>query len=129
MAEPCDFVPDPCAALAIRACIQAKECILEALNFNGLEAGIGDMGGVSADLRVSMNAEAECMTAALEATFEAAGCPFPTVPDPPAPPDLSVCEDALSNISADVSDPLGFLEGLMTIEFDSEGLPTRITVP
>ena len=130
MADPiCDFVPAECAALAIQACIIAKKCALEQIGTPSLQAQLGGANTLNASLRLELDTQAQCVLDAMRTAFEAAGCPFPPLPNPPSLPDLTPCDDQMAAIAADASDPLGFLSGVMTIELDENDKPIRITVP
>lgn len=126
------FVPDPCSAIAIQACIKAKECLLGPGNADSpaaLEATLEGMDGLNLELRATLDTQATCLGNALTEAVLAAGCLPPPIPPPPPVPDLSECKAALEPLKAAAADPLGFLLGIIEIEFDENGRPTKITVP
>lgn len=138
MATPCDFIPDECTALLIKACLLRKRCLLNKFKFKGLKVGAGGeaSGGLTlmqGKLRATLDEGYICLVEKLQKAFEAAGCPFPqTLVDNalPQPPDLSSCTSALKetkdSITAGKDNPLSFLEPIVTITLDANDLPIRI---
>ena len=115
------FVPDACSALAIQACIAAKECLLGPSTEDSpiaLEATIEGLDGVNVELRDTLDTQATCLGDALTEAVVAAGAIPPSIPPPPPLPDLSSCKAALQPLKAAAEDPLAFLLGVIEIEFE-----------
>ena len=133
MADPepqCDFIPAECAALAMQAAILAKKCKIGQVKFGGLERKIGGIANRVIELRLELNEAAQCTLLALQEAYEAAGCPFPSVPGPPDPPDLTPCLEAVENVKTQVTGGLiDFLAPIMQITLDADLKPIRIVVP
>lgn len=126
------FVPDPCSALAIQACLVAKKCLLDAAGEaspSALEATLGALDGVNVKLRATLDTHDICLREAITEALLAAGCVPPPLPPTPPVPDLSSCLAALEPLKAAAEDPLAFLSGIIEIEFDENGRPTKIKVP
>ena len=127
------FVPDACTALAIQSCIANKVCLMDALDVPSLSLGVTAGVDSAVNLEVSLSAPGTgvdvCLLAAVTLSFAEAGETLPTIPPPPAVPDMSASASAAADFSAEVTaliDPLGVLGGAITITFDGNGLPTLI---
>lgn len=124
-----DFVPDPAAALAIQAAIQAKRRRVAAARFGGLKTSLTSSIEQVAATREVLDIHAARLIAVFQQLFAAAGCPLPPLPPTPSAPDTSSCVAAVDALASQVSDPLSFLSGVMTVTLDDDDYPTRIQVP
>lgn len=127
------FVPDPCAALAIQACIALKACKLADIDVGSLSKGFTTLVTAASDLDTTLSDSNvgvdTLLLAAVTAAFSAASETLPTLPPPPSVPDMVGCATTASNFESVVSqliDPLGALGGVISITFDGNGLPTLI---
>jgi len=126
MAPACDFVPTLCHALAIQGCINKQECKLPELNLPGLELAIsGGLDGV-AEINLEIQAFDACLLAGLIQAFLTAGLTFPTLPTQDDLPDFEECKQQIEDLKNAADDPLSALGGVISVEFDETGLPTRI---
>lgn len=125
---PTEFVPEECSALAIQACIAAKQCFLDEQRLGVFEkktsSGTQKIGSAHAEL----GGQDSSLLAAVAAAYAEHGCPMPPLPATPPAPDLSPCTAELAALKARAADPLAFLEGIIEIVFDNAGKPTLIRV-
>ena len=124
-----EFVPDACSAITIQACIAAKVGLLTGNSPVALEATVDGIDGNNIALRASLDTNSSCLADAIGTAFEAATIVIPPIPPPPPVPDLSGCRTALQPLKEAETDPLAFLAGIIEIEFDESGRPTKIKVP
>ena len=127
------FVPDACSALAIQACIANKVASLDAIDLPSLSVGIDAGVNLAVDVDTTLNAPGVgvdvCLLSAVALAFTAAGETQPTLPTPPAIPDMSASATASADIAANVAgilNPIGIFGATVTFTFDAFGLPTLI---
>ena len=127
------FVPDVATAIAMQACISAKACLMEKFDVpslsTGLTAGINQSVNLDDALSLPGTGADVCLLAAITESFSIAGEVMPTLPPPPAVPDMTDSAQAASDFAAAVADivnPLGILGSVIHITFDGNGLPTLI---
>lgn len=127
--DPIDFVPGPCESNAITQCIVARACELEMLNPSSIGGSAGllsiKLDSISG-LTVNVNDANTCLLAALQLAFSKAGVPFPIVPPLLPIPDFTDCKADLDSQIDETANDLGVLSNIFNIEFDENGLPTRI---
>jgi len=123
------FVPDACNALAMQACLKARACKLLGKDIPGINETFGSVTDLFFNADISLSLKHECLKAALEETFAAAGCPFPPEPPRPEVPDFSECQAIITDLAAQQVDPLRLISSVMTVTLDSDLLPILITVP
>lgn len=86
------FDIDPCAALAMKACITSMQCLL-AIGGDAvasIQAQASFTASASADLKVSIDANNACFLAALALAFAAASQALPPIPPLPTLPVIPV---------------------------------------
>lgn len=124
----CDFIPDECSSLAMKAILLAKRCKILDFEFEGFAAGFSGASSIVAEARVEMDEHHACLLEAFQLAFTEAGCEMPGVPALPPGPDLSSCSGFIDSVRTQSQDLLGFLGGIIQIELDSDLRPVRITV-
>lgn len=116
------FDIDPCAQLAIKACLTAMACLLDGDAVAAIQAQADFAASANADLKVKVDGQNACFLAAIALAFAAAGQPMPAIPPMPTLPDLSSVIPRLPAIPA-----IPTLPGI-NITFGPDGVtPIRIS--
>lgn len=114
------FNIDPCAQLALKACIDAFICLLDGDPAIALQARLAFAATASAELDIDIEGMNACFLAALALAFAAAGKVVPPIPPLPRLPDLAALIPPIPNIV-----PVPAIPGV-TINFTGP-VPTSIT--
>jgi hypothetical protein len=131
-----DFAVDPCIAKQIKACEELKKCLIEnqlLKTLNKLETQFGGSSPIvsgNVALRAKLNETYQCLIDAITDAYVEAGETLPPIPPVPTDIDFGSAAAAVQPLSADIkADPMAFLESVMIIEKDGDGLPTFIRCP
>ena len=126
-----DFIPSVCAGTAIFQCLANKDCDMLAF-VKDLANPLDDIGanfdlafGDIVDVTVSINSINVCLVVALTQAIVIAGKTVPTFPPSDAIPDFSATQGDLSDMGDEISNQLGFLDSIFTLE-QSGGKVTRV---
>lgn len=124
-----DFVPDPCAGIAIFECLTLKSVSLDDL-IADLDNPVGDVSAGTElstsrleDIQTTLNECDDCIVAAVTSAFALAGEPLPSIPPNPPVPDFTSLQSDLASMETEITDQLGYLQSTFTLEDDG----TKIT--